>query len=170
MNSSLISAVHTASGLHGRHVLGILLGFFGVVFTANALMIFCAISTNTGLVASEPYRAGLRYNERIAADEQQILLGWVERLDVNREGQVLVGLAERDGRPLAGLRIEGSLGRPSTNRLDRTLTFSEASPGRYEAVTDPLGAGTWVLAVTARADANAQDPLYRLRRRLWIRP
>lgn len=170
MNIGRLSAADARTCLNGRDVLAILLGFFGVVFTVNAVMIAWAISTNTGLVASEPYRAGLQYNERIAADDRQIRLGWMERLEVKREGRVVLALAERDGRPVAGLRIEGMLGRPSTNRLDIALAFREAAPGRYEADSGPLGAGNWLFAVIARPGGNAQDPIYRLRRRLWLRP
>ena len=45
-------------------------------------MIYQAMSTHTGLVANEPYRKGLHYNDRIDADARQARLGWVDTLDV----------------------------------------------------------------------------------------
>jgi nitrogen fixation protein FixH len=66
--------------VNGRDVLAILLSFFGVIFAVNGALIYAAVSTHTGLVANEPYRKGLAYNERILADERQAQLGWSERL------------------------------------------------------------------------------------------
>ena len=63
-------------GLQGRQVLACSLAFFAAVFIVNGAMIYSALSTHTGLVANEPYRKGLHYNERIAADERQAHLGW----------------------------------------------------------------------------------------------
>ena len=59
-------------------MLGVFLGFFATVFVVNGAMIYSAVSTHSGLVANEPYRKGLHYNERIAADERQARLGWTE--------------------------------------------------------------------------------------------
>ena len=57
---------------------GVFLAFFAAVFVVNGAMIYSAVSTYTGLVANEPYRKGLHYNERIAADERQARLGWTD--------------------------------------------------------------------------------------------
>ncbi len=62
--------------LTGRHVALTFAGFFGVVFAVNIYFVTVALSTHTGVVANEPYRKGLKYNERIAASEQQESLGW----------------------------------------------------------------------------------------------
>jgi nitrogen fixation protein FixH len=133
-------------------------------------MIYSALSTYTGLVASEPYRKGLHYNERIAADERQTRLGWTDKIEVGRDGRVGVALADSGGRPVVGLKIEAVLGRPSTDRHDIKLTLREAAPGRYEARTMPLAEGNWLIALDARVASSAEDPVYRTRRRLWLKP
>jgi nitrogen fixation protein FixH len=156
-------------GLQGRHVLGAFLAFFGTIFVVNGTMIYWALSTHTGLVANEPYRKGLAYNERITADEHQTRLGWTETLDVGRDGHVTLALAERDGRAVRGLKIEGLLGRPATNRHDVKLALAEKAPGRYEAQTAAVAEGSWLITLEARAQANA-EPIYRMRRRLWLKP
>ena len=74
------------------------LAFFASIFTVNGVMIYSALSTYTGLVANEPYRKGLHYNERIAADARQIRLGWTDTLDVGRDGRVVLALADSGGR------------------------------------------------------------------------
>ena len=153
--------------LRGTHVLAVVAAFFGVVFVVNGAMIYAALSTTTGGVGGEPYRKGLHYNERIAADVRQRRLGWTDSLSVGRDGGVVFTLAAPDGRPIVGLRTAGILGRPSTNRHDIALALSEVAPGRYEAQIGPLAEGTWLIAIDAWRNAGA-DPVYRMRRRVWL--
>jgi nitrogen fixation protein FixH len=140
------------------------------VFAVNGVMIYSAISTYSGLVANEPYRKGLHYNDRIAADERQARLGWDDSVEIGRDGRVSVSITRGDGQPVAGLEIEVVLGRPSTNRHDIKLSLREMAPGRYEAQTAPIGEGNWLIAAEARVDARAEDPVYRTRRRVWLKP
>ena len=156
-------------GLQGRHVLIAFLAFFGAVFLVNGAMIYAAVSTYSGLVANEPYRKGLAYNERIAADERQRRLGWIETLQLGRDGRVTLLLTEPDGRAVRGLKVEGVLGRPSTNRLDVKLVLAETEPGRYEAQVAAMAQGSWLITLEARLQATA-EPVYRSRRRLWLEP
>jgi nitrogen fixation protein FixH len=168
--SPTILPIRRQQGLQGRHVLALLVGFFAFVFLVNGAMIYSALSTNTGLVAKEPYRKGLHYNERIAADERQARLGWTDTVGLSRDGHVAVALADTDGRPVEGKAVAVLIGRPSTDREDVRLALSEAAPGRYEAATAPLAAGNWLIALEVRADERADEPLYRARRRLWLKP
>lgn len=154
--------------LSGRHVLFGLIGFFAVIFAVNGVFLYKALSTYTGVVSNEPYRAGLHYNERIAAEEQQTKLGWkVELADVDRSGTVRVVVETASGEPVRGLEGVAHLGRPSTAEMDRTLKLREASPGVYAAQADRLDAGAWLL--DAKLERGASD-IYRLRRRLWLKP
>ena len=73
------------------------------------------------------------------------------------------------GGAVRGLKIEGVLGRPATNRQDIKLTLVEREPGRYEVQAGNIAAGSWLIALEAREGAGA-DPIYRTRRRLWIKP
>ena len=168
--TALPTAPRKPEGLQGRHALAVFLAFFATVFVANGAMIYQALSTHTGLVANEPYRKGLHYNERIAAEARQASLGWAETLDVNRDGLVRLQLSWPDGRPVTGLRIEGVLGRPSTNRHDIRLALAEKSPGSYEAKLAPLAEGNWIVALEAFAGSREVEPIYRTRRRLWLKP
>ena len=169
MSPPVLPAARTQQGLQGRHVLWLCLAFFAVIFAVNGAMIYSALSTNTGLVANEPYRKGLHYNERIAADERQARLGWTEALDVGRDGHVRIAIVDPSGRAVRNLVLGATLGRPSTERLDRKLAMSETAPGRYEAQAGVLPGGTWLISLEARTSASA-DPIYRLRRRLWLAP
>jgi nitrogen fixation protein FixH len=149
-------------------VLGVFLAFFAAVFVMNGALIYAAVRTNAGLVANEPYRKGLHYNERIAAEARQTQLGWTDKLDVTREGGVALMLKDSAGHPVTGLKVETVLGRPATNREDVRTSLREVAPGRYAGRMAPLGAGSWLVTLEARADA--EEPVYRLRRRLWFTP
>jgi nitrogen fixation protein FixH len=155
-------------GLSGRHVLGTFLAFFAAVFVMNGALIYAAVRTNSGLVANEPYRKGLHYNERIAAEERQAQLGWAHTLEVKREGGVALVLTDGARRPVTGLKVDMMLGRPATNREDMRIALRESAPGRYEARTTPLAAGSWLVALDART--GTEDPVFRIRRRLWFAP
>jgi len=164
-----ILSVRSAGTLRGSHVLAIVAAFFAAVFLVNGAMIYAALSTNTGVVGSEPYRKGLHYNERIAADVRQARLGWTEKLTVDLDGRVVFVLAAEAGRPVVGLRVAGIIGRPSTDRYDMALLLGETAPGRYEAQTKPLAEGSWLIALDARRKRTPDDLIYRTRKRLWLR-
>jgi nitrogen fixation protein FixH len=149
-------------------VLGTFLAFFAAVFVMNGVLIWRAVTTNAGLVANEPYRKGLHYNERIAAEQRQAQLGWTDTLDVARDGRVALVLTDGGGRPVTGLSVEAVLGRPATNREDKRIALTEVAPGRYAAQVAPLAAGSWLVTLEARD--HAEEPVYRLRRRLWFTP
>jgi nitrogen fixation protein FixH len=138
----------------------------------NGVLIYWAVATNSGLVAVEPYRKGLHYNQRIAADEQQRQLGWSEKVTLTQGGHLTLTLTDRAGQPVVGLKVETVLGRPATNRQDIRSAMVEVSPGRYEARTAALDAGAWLISVEARGDSGAAGgaPTYRIRRRVWLTP
>lgn len=159
----------TSGELNGRHVLVAFLSFFGIIFAVNGYFLYSALRTYTGVVAVEPYRKGLNYNDRIAADDAQASLGWTHALDAARSGSVILMLKTTDGAPVAGLTLRGTLGRPSTREHDRTLAFQEVAPGRYQAEVGELEAGTWVAGIEA-ATVSGQTAVYRGRNRLWLKP
>jgi nitrogen fixation protein FixH len=169
MSPTILPSAPRRTGLRGSHVLGAFVGFFATVLLVNGAMIYSAVTTHSGLVANEPYRKGLHYNERIAAAERQERLGWTDTVEIDRDGHVRVRLAGASGYPVRGMKIAAVLGRPSTNRYDVRLTLAEASPGQYETRTSTLAEGNWLLSLEVRTDETA-DPIYRLRRRLWLKP
>lgn len=156
-------------GLNGWHVLVACVLFFAAVFAINAALIYSAISTYSGVVASEPYRKGLLYNDRILADERQQRLNWLDSLTIDRAGRVALAITSADGRPILGLNVVATVGRPSTSREDIQLSLSAGTAaGLYQAQTKPLAAGSWIVSIEARASAELGEPVFRARRRIWI--
>jgi nitrogen fixation protein FixH len=163
------TATTTSGGLTGRHVLLAFISFFGVIFAVNGYFLYAALGTYTGVVAQEPYRKGLHYNDRIDADAAQASLGWRHTIEAARDGAIEFTVMDRNGAPVAGLGLGGAIGRPSTREHDRVLAFAEVAPGRYRASAGALEPGTWVASVEAATAAGATT-VYRGRNRLWLKP
>ena len=161
-----------ANGLRGGHVLAFFLAFFGVIFAVNGVFLYAALSTHTGLVAQEPYRKGLHYNDRIAAAARQEALRWMPDLRLVAEsGALTLALTDASGLPVPGLEITGAIGRPSTVQHDTKLALSETAPGRYAADVGAREPGDWLVTLeAARVSDAGRDIVYRLRRRLWLKP
>jgi nitrogen fixation protein FixH len=155
--------------LTGWHVLGMMLAFFAIVFTVNGVYVFDAISTHPGVVSEEPYRKGLHYNDRIAAAERQAATGWQDDLAANADGHLALSIRNASGVPVEGLVFTATIGRPSTEDFDRPVQFMAAS-GNYVADAGQLGSGTWLVTVEARQSAAQSEPIYRIRKRLWLKP
>lgn len=166
------SGVLQGSGIQGRHVLYAMLGFFGVIFAVNGLFLYFALGSYTGVVADEPYRKGLEYNERIAADVRQTALGWTHKVSVDPGGHVILTLTDRAGAPVAGLGVAGSVGRPSTSAFDKVSKLVEVQPGRYAGNVDALDTGSWLVSIEASRPGSGDtfEIVYRVKERLWLKP
>lgn len=169
MSPTVLPAARAPGGLRGRHVAIIFFSFFIVIFIVNGAMMYSAITTHSGIVSNEPYRKGLRYNERIAEDERQSRLGWTDDVRIAHDGRVSIALVAQQVRPVHGMKVEARISRPSTNRFDRRLDFYETKSGYYEAQAGPLEPGNWIVSIEVRTGDNALEPVYRMRRRLWLK-
>lgn len=167
------TAEQETRGLSGWHVLAAMLAFFAVIIVADATMICKAVSTFGGVDNANAYRDGLAYNERIARQTRQATLGWHESIEVLADpARLRVSLKDAGGGTPGALRIEATLGRPAINTLDATLRLAEATPGVFDApLENALGPGTWIATVRVFAvEGEATEPVYQIRRRLWVAP
>jgi nitrogen fixation protein FixH len=167
----MFAAQRSARDLTGRHVLLMVLAFFGVIFAVNGVFIYSALSTYSGGVTQEPYRKGLQYNERIAAAARQEQLGWQD--DARLEGQKLTLLMHDAAQsPVTGLGVSGIISRPSTDRQDLPVELREVQPGQYVVHFNALDAGAWIVELHAvePKPGSAQAIVYRMRKRLWLKP
>ena len=166
----MTSRSHIRGPLTGWHVLAILMVFFGIVFTVNGMMAYSALSTYSGDVAMEPYRKGLAYNRRIAADEKQQARQWHEMLDLTADGHVQVAVIDHNGAPVTGMNMSAELGRGASDRFDHTLKLREIEPGKYAADGGKLETGSWIVSIAGKSTDGDDQTIYRLRRRLWLKP
>ncbi|MGO9474785.1 MAG: FixH family protein [Rhodomicrobium sp.] len=166
-----MSVLTMETRLRGKHVLFILLGFFGIVFAVNGVFVYSALSTLPGEERGATYEAGLHYNTTLAGERSQEALHWSHKSQISAGSPLTVTVADADGSPVAGLAMEGWLERPASNSANRKLTFKEVDTGRYEATAGDADAGAWVLAFTAQKPRPGSEPaIYRVKERLWIGP
>ena len=138
--------------LRGWHVLAALLGFFGVVIAVNIYFAVAAVGTFPGEDVTHPYIQGLEYNRTLAEHRAQQMRGWrvAASLTPAPGGAALrIDLKERNGAPLTGAKLEGTLRWPADAHRDRPLVFREQEGGEYVAVVDGLAEGNWDLRATA---------------------
>lgn len=156
--------------LTGRKViLGFVL-FFVVLIGVQAAFIAVAISTHTGLVSEQPYRKGLNYSQRIALSQEQKNRQWRETWKISEDKKGLTfEIRDRNDGPIRFLELSAVISRPAHKNEDAILAFSESQDGSYSAPLAVTGSGAYVVDLEARRSSNG-DPVWRSRRRLWIKP
>ena len=146
----------TKGGFTGRHMLMVMVAFFGVVITANLTMAFFASTSWSGLEVPNSYVASQEYNDEIAIARKQAELGWKSTLAL-ADGRLVLALSDSDGNPIAGAEIDGVMRRPVHENEDAAARFSWSHEGEYHADM-PVLPGVWDVEITARTGA---DRLYR---------
>jgi nitrogen fixation protein FixH len=149
MNRPLVSP----KPLTGRTVLFVLIGFFGVVFGVNFLLMKLAIDTLPGTEVDSAYSASLGYEKEITAARDQNTRNWRVDAHIQRgpEGDATLQVEARDngGAPLSGLKFQGRLERPTDRRADRPVELGEVgrgsaplvAPGQWDLVLEGDAAG-----------------------------
>jgi nitrogen fixation protein FixH len=127
----------------GRHMLAIMLAFFGVVVSVNLLMATLASRTFGGTVVDNSYVASQRFNGWLAEAKAQERLGWTAALSLDRERRIDVAVRGAEA-ALAGAELSAVARHPLGRAPDVALDFREASPGSYKSRT-PLPPGRWVV-------------------------
>jgi len=153
--------------LTGRMVFLCLVGFFAVVFTANAIMIRAAVSTFGGVETASSYQAGLAFARESAAAQAQDELRWQVSAQLRRAADATrVDVEARDsaGRPLAGLSATARLAHPNDQRADQDIALSEETAGRFRGTAGPV-VGQWDIIIELSRDG---ERLFRSRNRVVL--
>lgn len=141
--------------LTGRTVLLTLIGFFGVVFGVNFLMMKLAIDTLPGTEVDSAYSASLGYEKEIAAARVQNTRNWKVDAHIQRgpDGGAMLQVEARDngGAPISGLKFQGRLERPTDKRADRPVGLAEVGRGIYRGSAPLVAAGQWDLVLEGDA-------------------
>jgi nitrogen fixation protein FixH len=132
----------------GWHVGAGVVAFFAIVIGVDAGFLIAAYRSHPGQVAPRPYEAGLVYNAELERLRAQEALGWRAGAAARPDGLEVV-MQDREGRPLAGLRVSATLQRPATEQGRTELVLGESAPGVYVAAHSL--AGTWDVHIEAAA-------------------
>jgi nitrogen fixation protein FixH len=133
----------------GKHMLIIMLSFFGVVIGVNLVMAWFANASWSGLIVSNGYVASQSFNSDLQHIRAQQSLGWTVRL-LHSAAEVRFSVKDKHGNRVDGLTVAGSVRRTVTDRDDIKLHFSETAPGQY-AASAAMAPGLWEAAIQATA-------------------
>lgn len=136
--------------LTGRHVLIMVVAFFGVMILANVIFIRAAVRTFPGVSEEKSYVQGLDYNETLKKRAEQSLLGWtaeIVRVERNADTGAIALRLTKNETALAGLNVTGVLKRPATDDADQSLIFVAQTDGIYKADIGAFAPGVWDLAL-----------------------
>ena len=144
-------------------------GVMGVVVAVNLVLTYFAFSSSTGLVTKHPFDEGNGYNAILDAGARQDALGWKDKIAFAASGpargEVAVTIADRDGKPVAGLSVIAHIDRPVEPVPIVTLPLHETSTGRYAAAAQFDRPGQWEVRIVARRG----DALYEANERILVK-
>jgi len=152
----------TGKELTGRHVLYILLAFFGVMLAVNIYFTVMAVSSFRGEDVPRSYRQGLEYNQTIAARQTQSQLGWTAGVN-HIDGRIIVEIRDIDGDVIRGLELDAKLRHPTDTSQDRPIIFTRDLSGRFTAEL-PVTQGKWLL----KAVTQSGDNPFKFEYELWL--
>lgn len=148
--------------LTGRHVLIMLIAFFGLIIAVNTYFISAAVTSFRGEDVKGSYRQGLEYNQTLKQREVQSRLEWTITANIipkeANNSIIIVKFIDAAKAPIDGLTLAGTLRHPTDLAQDRNLEFRALGGGRYQARTEEL-AGSWQL----RGAAQQGDTLFRFK-------
>lgn len=137
----------------GRHMLLVMIAFFGTIIAVNLTLAVLASRTWSGLIVKNGYVASQAFNAEQRRRQAQKALGWQTAV-VHAGGKLSLAFTRADGSAISGLTVTGKLERPVTDREDLALSFLEEGGGRYSATAAPK-AGVWDLFVMAADGSGA---------------
>ena len=131
----------------GRHMLIIMLAFFGVVISVNTYMAVQASRSWTGLVVPNSYVASQGFDKETARRMQALDAG--AQASVNTDnGYVVVVFKGRSGEPLEAENIVLRVSHPVDPNLDKSVALKMGEAGTFK-TEQALPPGTWVGEVSA---------------------
>ncbi len=156
----------------GRMVLFSLLGFFGVVASMNAAMIYVALDTFPGLEVDSSYKVSQRYNKEIANAKAQAALNWSVDATIARNGDgsahIRVVAKDKTGAPVTGELVFVKLHRPAITKADQDILLSERSAGEYVANASDIDAGNWNVVVEIAERSDKTLPIFRSKNKIFF--
>ncbi len=144
--------------------------FFVVIALADGIMVYLAVSTQTGVVADKTYDKGLRYNQTLQAARAQEALGWKMHLpdQLPQQGKLVMRWMDKAGKPLVGLQLRSTAVRPVQDGQDFPILWRENAPGEYIAEVHFSAVGQWDVEVQALHESVGQP--YETVQRVMVRP
>ncbi|SIT76649.1 FixH family protein [Pontibaca methylaminivorans] len=143
----------------GRHMLAIMVVFFGVVIAVNLTMAFMARKSWTGTVVDNTYVASQEFNTRVAEGRAQAALGWDSDLAI-RDGVLTYHLTDAAGEAVItpADTATASFRHAAYEADDRSAVLVRQPDGTFSAPVD-LPDGQWIVEITT--EVRGLDHPYR---------
>lgn len=120
--------------------------FFVVIAVADAIFVYIATSTHTGVVTNQAYEKGLAYNEVLAKVGEQEDLGWSVDVHIDEGRQLLVSVKDQKNQVIQGAQVKVYFFRPTMQGFDMQKKLTENN-GRYTTTFDLPLKGQWEVRV-----------------------
>jgi nitrogen fixation protein FixH len=153
-----------AAEFTGRHMLMIMVAFFGVIIAVNIGMAKLAGASFGGLVVENSYVASQEFNGRLKQSREQVALQWTAALRIV-DGAIRYRLTDRDRKAVSAVSISVQFRHPSYEAADWNVKLQPTGDGTFEAVHAARD-GTWNVQIDS--DVGRATP-YRDVRRITIR-
>lgn len=148
----------------GKHMLAVLVLFFGTIISVNLMLAYFANSTWSGLVVHNSYVASQHFNEEQAIARKHAALGWHPSV-AYEGGELRFKLLDAKGSPVVTDGVKVKLMRPAHEGLDQVIALEDKGAGIHTVATDLVG-GQWVVEVLA--EAGLETP-YRYATRMFVK-
>jgi nitrogen fixation protein FixH len=136
-----------SQGFTGRHMLAVMVGFFGLIIAVNLTMARLASDTFGGSIVANSYVASQRFNGWLQAARDQKALGWQSDLALDDMRHVVLTM---DG---PGYVAIGSAHHPLGRAPDVPLAFAKDGAGRLVSA-ETLPGGRWQVRMTVSRDGK----------------
>ncbi len=156
-----------AKELTGRHVLAMLVAFFGFVMLVNFFLVKAAISTFGGVDTKSSYEAGRLFEGEVAKAAAQNARDWQVNAHLSPSGdeQVLtVDLHDARGAPVTGVDVKAKLAHPIDERNDVTVALNQIDAGTFRGQAK-VAAGVWQIELLV---VRGDEQLFRSKNRVIV--
>ena len=160
----MIRAIFRPKEFTGKHMLGTMVAFFGVIITVNLIMARFAVTTWSGLVVPNTYVASQEFNARAEEMRAIAALGYQITLGSDADG-LSIELTDANGKQAVADSMVAELRRPVGEDQDRQLVLTRDGDGIYRA-SGELPEGEWIATVTA---TRGEQTLYKRGQRFHVR-
>jgi len=145
---SVPTQTETTGPFTGKHMLMIMLTFFGVVITVNFTMAYLANSSWTGLVVENTYVASQEFNGKAEQARALAATGIHGKLTLTGS-TVSYQLSHPQSGPVEADEVAVIFKRPVGEHQDFNLTMTKSGDGLFTG-THNLAPGQWIVDITSK--------------------
>ncbi|TCU24417.1 nitrogen fixation protein FixH [Rhizobium azibense] len=144
--------ITNGKGFTGRHMLFIMLVFFGIIISVNMTMAWYASSSWSGLVVENTYVASQEFNKKAQAMQAMAKSG-VSGEFALQDGLIVYRLRNRDGSPATADAVTAHFKRPVGDHEDFVIRLSKNRDGHFETRHRVLS-GDWIVEIVSKNEGT----------------